>query len=206
MYVPKHFEQRDPHKLLELIRTYPLATVVVHTKDGLLANHIPLVIADTPSDRLVLHGHIARANPLSEVDGVSGGLAVFHGPNAYISPNWYATKQQHGKVVPTWNYSTVHAAGDLRIIDDRDWTLSMIERLTDQEERRQQSPWKVADAPAAFTEALLPSIVGLELVVSDLHGKWKVSQNQPEENRSGVQRGLQSSTSRDANHLSGHDV
>ncbi len=203
MYIPKHFQQSDQAELLKLIRDFPLATVIVNTAEGLSANHVPLILADDTTDCLRLQGHIPRANSLSWVQGLDNALAVFHGPNAYISPNWYATKQQHGKVVPTWNFTAVHASGRLRMVDDRDWVMSQIERLTDQQEATQLAPWSVADAPADFTSGLLASIIGIELEVNELHGKWKVSQNQPEENRKGVERGLEESGNTDSRYLAG---
>jgi len=203
MYIPKHFVQDDQQQLLILIRDYPLATMVVQTPEGLAANHIPLIIDDENSSPLHLHGHIARANALSQIESPVDALVIFHGPQAYISPNWYATKQQHGKAVPTWNYSTVHVSASLRLVDDRAWKLNMIGRLTDKEEAPQAAPWKVADAPAAFTEGLLSSIVGIELVVSKIEGKWKVSQNQPLKNRDGVRQGLLDSGNSAAEYLSG---
>jgi len=130
-------------------------------------------------------------------------LAIFQGPNAYISPNWYATKKQHGKVVPTWNYSTVHATGQLRIIDDPEWVMDLITRLTNKEEADQPTPWAVTDAPVEFTEGLLSAIVGVELAVTQLTGKWKVSQNQPKENHDGVRLGLLSTSNPNADRLIG---
>lgn len=204
MYIPQHFQQLSQQKLRSLIHDHPLATLVTNTQDGLCANHIPLIIDDNQAEDLRLHGHIARANPLNQAEILGDTLAIFQGPNAYISPNWYATKQQHGKVVPTWNYVAVHATGNLRIIDDRDWTMRMISRLTDKEEATQPAPWAVSDAPASFTEGLLSSVVGIELVVTSLEGKWKVSQNQPEQNREGVQDGLDALSNPHAATLSGH--
>lgn len=203
MYIPRHFQQTDTAELLKLIHDFPLATLIVNTTEGPSANHVPLILANDTTDRLRLQGHIARANSLSNMQCVESALAVFHGPNAYVSPNWYSTKQQHGKVVPTWNFTAVHVSGRLRTIGDRDWILSQIERLTDQQEATQSTPWAVADAPAEFTNGLLSSIVGIELEVSDLHGKWKVSQNQPEENRAGVERGLEQSGNTHSGYLSG---
>lgn len=202
MYIPGHFEQQDPRALHGLIRSHPLATLITSTDSGVTVNHIPMVLL-VEGDDVRLHGHIARANPLAgaKVDGEA--IAVFQGPNAYISPGWYATKQQHGKVVPTWNYTAVHVRGPLQLIDDRDWTRAMVERLTDQEEAAESTPWSVSDAPAGFTDGLLASIVGLELTVTDICGKWKVSQNQPEENRAGVQAGLKAQSNPAADQLSG---
>ena len=201
MYIPRHFEQLDKDTLRDLIRDFPLATVVVNTDNGLSANHIPMIIRQDQSNGLRLQGHIARANPLCQAELSAEALAIFQGPNAYISPNWYATKKLHGKVVPTWNYTTVHATGQLNIIDDRDWTLAMISTLTDKQEASQTAPWAVTDAPVDFTAGLLSAIVGIELTVTSLSGKWKVSQNQPEENRDGVRAGLKAQSSLDSDRL-----
>jgi len=203
MYIPKHFQQSDQTEILKLIREFPLATLVVNMDQGPVANHVPLIIDRTSTGNLRLHGHIARANPLSRFPRADHALAVFQGPNAYVSPNWYPTRQQHGRVVPTWNYAAVHASGRLRIIDDRDWLLSQIEKLTDEQEATQETPWAVSDAPEDFTNGLLASIVGVELEVSELRGKWKVSQNQPEKNRLGVEHGLKESGNTDSGYLSG---
>ena len=203
MYIPKHFTQTDKQALYDLIYDYPLATVVVNTRAGISANHIPLIICrERPG--LVLQGHIAAANPLwkSEISGKT--LAIFQGPHAYISPSWYATKKQHGKVVPTWNYTSAHARGDLRFIDDDGWKMKFLHSLTDKQESRQPEPWSVADAPGDFTEKMLAAIVGLEIAVTELSGKWKVSQNQPEKNRAGVRDALCAGGNPDAEQLSGY--
>ena len=142
------------------------------------------------SGELVLQGHIARANPLSKQDIVGDVIAIFQGPGAYISPNWYPSKKVHGKVVPTWNYAAVHAKGKLQFIDDPTWKLNFLNMLTNEQESGQDSPWSVSDAPAEFVHNLLGSIVGFEIAVKELSGKWKLSQNQPEENRAGVVAGL----------------
>lgn len=203
MYIPRHFEQQNNDTLNNLIRDFPLATVVVNTDAGINAHHIPMIISKDQSNGLRLQGHIARANPLCQAELQGDALAIFQGPNAYISPNWYATKKLHKKVVPTWNYTTVHATGQLNIIDDRDWTLAMISELTDKEEASQEIPWAVTDAPTEFTEALLSAIVGIELAVTELSGKWKVSQNQPKENRDGIRTGLKAQSSLDSDRLIG---
>jgi transcriptional regulator len=117
-------------------------------------------------------------------------LVIFHGPDAYISPSWYATKQESGKVVPTWNYAVVHAYGTLQVIDDASWVRSQLEVLTAHNERRFTEPWAVSDAPRDFTEKLIAAVIGIEIVISSLSGKWKVSQNQPPQNQAGVIDGL----------------
>ncbi len=191
MYIPPQFEQPDVEVMHELIRKRPLATLVTLGANGINANHIPLHLAEMPEPFGVLRGHIARANPLwhdlaSDVET----LAIFHGPDAYISPSWYATKQEAGKVVPTWNYEVVHAYGSLRVIDDAVWVRAQLEALTQQNEAAFPKPWAVSDAPEDFTEKLLGAVVGIEMVITRLTGKWKVSQNQPPQNRRSVIQGL----------------
>lgn len=191
MYIPSQFEQPDIQVMHELIRNRPLATLVTLGANGINANHIPLHFSPTPEPFGVLRGHIARANPLwrdlaSDVET----LAIFHGPDAYISPSWYATKQEAGKVVPTWNYAVVHAYGSLRIIDDAVWVRAQLEALTQQQEAAFPEPWAVSDAPEEFTVKLLEAVVGIEMVITRLTGKWKVSQNQPPQNQHSVVQGL----------------
>ncbi|CAD6875659.1 FMN-binding negative transcriptional regulator [Methylomonas fluvii] len=195
MYIPKHFDEPRIEAMRALIRSYPLATLVTLSADGLNANQIPLHWAeegDTPYGSL--RGHIARSNPLwTDFDQQAEVLAVFQSENAYISPSWYATKPQTGKVVPTWNYAAVHVYGKLRIIDDPAWIRRQLQAMTDEFEAGFPEPWSVADAPADFTERLLTQIVGIEISVTRLQGKWKVSQNQPPENRISVIEALRES-------------
>jgi len=192
MYIPQHFDESRVEVLHDLMRRHPFATLVTLTRDGtIVANHLPLLWCETPASLGSLQGHVARANPVwtdSRQDGEA--LVVFHGPEAYISPSWYATKQETGRVVPTWNYAVVHAYGVLRVIDDATWVRSQIERLTAAQESGFSEPWQVSDAPADYIQDRLRAIVGIELVVTRLLGKWKMSQNQPGANRAGVIRGL----------------
>jgi transcriptional regulator len=194
MYIPNHFNEPSIDVMQALMRDYPLSTLVTLSADGLNANHIPLHWVDNGSDYGCLHGHVARANPLWKESGSSNEvLAVFQAENAYISPSWYATKQQTGKVVPTWNYAAVHAYGTLRVIDDAVWIRKQLEYMTAHHESAFPEPWAVSDAPHDFTEKLIGQIVGIEIGVTRLLGKWKVSQNQSAENRNGVSKGLQQS-------------
>jgi len=191
MYVPKHFEETRTEILHELIRTHPLASLVVLSSQGLDAQHIPFELAPEPAPFGTLRGHIARANPLwRDFSREVEALAIFQGPGAYISPAWYATKRETAKVVPTWNYAVVHAYGALQVIEDRVWLRGLVERLTDQHEAGRREPWRVAEAPADFIEGLLGSIVGIEIPITRLIGKWKVSQNRPARDRDGVVEGL----------------
>ncbi len=175
----------------ELIRNRPLATLVTLGANGINANHIPLHLAEMPEPFGVLRGHIARANPLwRDLAADVETPAIFHGPDAYISPSWYATKQETDKVVPTWNYAVVHAYGSLRIIDDAAWLRAQLEALTQQNEAAFPKPWAVSDALEDFTERLIEAVVGIEMVITRLTDKWKVSQNQQPQNRRSVVQGL----------------
>ena len=176
----------------ELVRAYPLATLVTHSAGGLNANHIPLHLSDSPAPYGTLRGHIARANPLfAEIAEGIETLVIFHGPDSYITPSWYATKQETGKVVPTWNYAVVHAYGVLRVVDDASWLRAQLDALTEHNEASFPEPWAVSDAPADHIERAMAAIVGVEMVITRLLGKWKLSQNQPVQNRIGVISGLE---------------
>lgn len=192
MYVPEHFAEPDTDTLHALIRAYPLATLIVHDTNGLSANHIPLHLESPSKPHGKLTGHIPRANPLSAYSDTTEALAVFHGPSAYITPNWYPTKREHGKAVPTWNYAVAHVYGKLRIIDDPEWVKSQVESMTDKQEGQFTHPWQVSDAPEAYVAQLLRALVGIEIAITRLIGKVKASQNQPAMNRAGVVEGLKS--------------
>jgi transcriptional regulator len=199
MYVPAHFEETRLEVLHGLIRARPLATLVTLSSGGIDANHIPLHLEPQAGPFGALRGHVARANPMWS-DRVAGAeaLAIFHGADGYISPSWYPTKREHGKVVPTWNYVVVHAYGALRVIDDPVWLRALLEALVDRHEASSAAPWSVADAPAEFIERMIGSIVGFEIAVSKLVGKWKLSQNQPAQNRAGVIGALRGSADVDS--------
>jgi transcriptional regulator len=186
MYLPKHFEQQDPAALAGLMKDHPLATLVSWQDGAPTADHVPLTF-DTSTQ--VLRGHVARANPLWTLAG-QPVLAVFNGPQAYVTPSWYPSKAETHKVVPTWNYAVVHAHGTLRAVEDAPWLHQLVSELTGQHEGARAQPWAVSDAPDDFVQALLRAIVGIEIPVSRLIGKWKMSQNRGEPDRSGVARGL----------------
>ena len=191
MYVPQHFDEPRVEVMQELMRERPLATVVTMSSLGLNANHIPLHLSTESAPFGTLRGHVARANPMwRDLQTGLEALVIFHGPDAYISPSWYATKQESGKVVPTWNYAVVHAYGTLQVIDDASWVRNQLEALTAHNERRFTEPWAVSDAPRDFTEKLIAAVIGIEIVISRLSGKWKVSQNQPPQNQAGIIDGL----------------
>jgi len=186
MYLPKHFAENNVAEMHALMRAHPLATLVSDGPDGLNANHIPLLLADSaPWGKL--QGHVARANPLWKDGQVAGEvLVIFQGHESYISPSGYATKAEHGKVVPTWNYTAVHAWGRLRVIDDPAWISAQISALTAVHEAALPQPWAVTDAPPDYIEKMLGAIVGIEIDITRLLGKWKVSQNQPAANQASL--------------------
>lgn len=197
MYVPAHFEETRSEVLQALMREHPLATLVTASADGLVANHIPMEYDPEPAPFGMLRGHVARANPacsvwreVAQASPAGEALAIFHGPQAYISPAWYPVKQEHGKVVPTWNYAVVHVHGPLRIVEDRQRLCAIVELLTDRHEAGQPHPWQVADAPSDYIEQMLNNIVGIEMPITKLVGKWKASQNRPAADRVGVISGL----------------
>jgi len=198
MYLPKHFEQTDRAQLASLIAAHPLATLVTRQGEGFSADHIPLVFDATQGEHGLLRGHVARANPLwREAAGVEV-LVVFSGPQAYISPSWYPSKAASGKVVPTWNYAVVHARGPLRAIEDAPWLHAFVSALTQRQEGPRVQPWQVGDAPDDYVQQMLGAIVGIEIPLTSLVGKWKVSQNRSNADRLGVVAGLASEAGDDA--------
>ena len=191
MYVPAHFEETRLEVLHDLVRNHPLATLVTLDRSGLNANHIPMELDPGPESLGTLRGHVSRANPVwRDFSCDVAALAIFQGPEVYITPSWYQTKQESGKVVPTWNYAVVHAYGPLRIVEDPVWLRALVERLTNRHEAQREEPWEVADAPDEYIESQLRGIVGIEIPIERLMGKWKVSQNRPEADRKGVSKGL----------------
>lgn len=196
MYLPSSFQEARIDVLHALMRANPLATLVtvngsVPDVPELVADHVPLQTLATPAPFGSLRGHIARANPLWRVhDPGREVLCVFQGPQVYISPSLYPSKQESGKVVPTWDYAVVHAHGTLRFIHDAAWLLALVTELTDVQESRRSTPWKVDDAPPSYVSGMLAAIVGFELTITRLSGKWKVSQNRAAADRRGVVDGL----------------
>lgn len=192
MYLPEHFRETRIEQLRNLVTRHPLATVVALTSQGLTANHVPLRAELSDEGRGTLRGHIARSNTLwREVHSDAEVLVIFTGADAYVSPNWYPTKREHGKVVPTWNYATVHMHGTIRFIEEGEWLRALVTELTDRHERSQPHPWQVSDAPADYLSGMLRSIVGLEIEVHRIVGKFKGSQNRSMADRSSVRRALQ---------------
>lgn len=190
MYLPAHFEENRVEVLHALMGEHPFATLLTQGAGELEANHLPLHLDPEAGPFGVLQGHVARANPVWKHAADGEVLVVFHGPQAYITPSWYETKREHGKAVPTWNYVVVHARGRLRAIDDPAWLRAQLEALVDRHEGPLPEPWHIADAPPDYIEKMLKAIVGIEIVISEVTGKWKTSQNQPPANREGVVAGL----------------
>lgn len=203
MYNPPHFTETRPEILHALLSAHSLGTLVTLGSTGLDANHIPFEFDPAPTPTAphgTLLAHVARANPLwRDHAGTTEVLVVFQGPQSYITPSWYvSSKPEHGQVVPTWNYCTVHAHGPLVIHDDPAWLLALVTRLTTRHESPRPAPWSVADAPADFIAKQLAAIVGVEIPVTRLVGKWKVSQNRPAADRAGIVAGLAASPAPDA--------
>lgn len=178
MYQPSYHLQDRLEAQHDLIRAYPLGTLVTVGPDGVLANPVPFLLDVAASPKGVLKAHVARANPLWRGhDPSHEALVIFHGPQCYVSPSFYASKKETGKVVPTWNYVTVQVHGPLKVIEERDWLLDQIRALTALQEAGQPVPWTIDDAPADFISAMLKAIVGIEIDISRIEGKWKLSQN-----------------------------
>jgi transcriptional regulator len=187
MYAPSHFNESRTEVLHEFIAQHPLALMVAASATGLQANHIPLMLAPGNGGNGILKGHIARGNSMwKDVPSSSEVLAVFQGPSQYISPNWYPSKREHGRVVPTWNYAVVHVHGSLTWIQDKAWLRTLVETLTDRHESGQAAPWRVSDAPEEYIQQMLAAIVGFEIAITRMTGKWKLSQNRSPAERAGI--------------------
>jgi transcriptional regulator len=191
MYVPAHFAEDRKDVLHAAMRAAGLATLVTLTADGLIASHVPLLLVSDAGPNGTLVGHLARANPQATAAPIGEALVIYTGPDAYITPSWYATKREHGRVVPTWNYVAIHAYGTLEVFDDAARLHALVSRLTDHKETPRAAPWAVTDAPARFIDGQLKGIVGFALPIARLQGKWKMSQNRPPEDRAGVVAGLE---------------
>jgi transcriptional regulator len=202
LYLPAHFNETRTDVLHDLMRARPLATLVTSCGSGLAANHVPVQTLAEPAPLGTIRGHIARANPLwREYAQGSEALAIFQGPDAYISPSLYPSKAQTGEVVPTWDYAVVHAHGTMRFIHDAEWLRGFVAGLTATHEALRAQPWKVGDAPHKYIEKMLSMIVGFEFSILKLTGKWKVSQNRPPADQLGVIQGLQDSGDADSREI-----
>ena len=190
MYQPPVFREENLETLHAFIRAHPLATLITAGTGGLLANLVPFTLVDG-GPHGTLRAHVAKAN--DQVAALRSGaatLVVFQGLDAYITPSWYVSKREHGRVVPTWNYAVVQARGTPRVIDDPEWLRAQIQHLTATQEQKRSTPWSVNDAPESFISAQMQAIIGVEIPISEIDGKWKVSQNRPEADRKGVEDGL----------------
>jgi transcriptional regulator len=191
MYQPPLFREDRIEVQHDLIRAHPLGLLITSGPGGLMANPLPFLIDPEGSERGTLRVHLARANPQwRELEAVDECLIVFQGPQDYVTPSWYATKRETGKVVPTWNYATVHAWGRPQVIDDAAWLRRQLDDLTLTREGRRPAPWQVGDAPPDFVAAQMRAIIGVEIPIDRIEGKWKVSQNRPEADRVGVLAGF----------------
>ncbi len=186
MYIPSHFQEKREDVLLRLIAENPLSVIVWQSSDGTAADHIPMFFKESESGNGCLIGHVAKNNPLWQYASDQEVLVIFQGANAYISPNWYATKQETGKVVPTWNYVAVHVYGKIRAIDDAKWILQQLTTLTSLHEQSQTKPWKITDAPSDYIERMISAVVGIKIEITKIIGKSKMSQNQVIHNQQSV--------------------
>ena len=191
MYLPKHFEETRPERLHGFMAAYPLGLLITHSDACIVANPIPFMLLPAKGDKGSLIGHVARANPVwRQAQAGAEALVAFQGPQGYVSPGWYASKAEHGKVVPTWNYSTVQARGPLVVHDSVEAVRAVVHTLTTHHEASQRQPWAMADAPADYIEQMLRAIVMIEVPITALVGKFKLSQNRGTADRLGVERGL----------------
>jgi len=199
MYVSRHHQLNDQDARFALIESHPLGAWVCSGTSGLIANHLPFYLDRQRGPLATLIGHVARANPVwRELSAATPSVVTFQGPQTYITPGWYPGKTAHGKVVPTWNYTVAHAHGVARAIDDRDWLLDMLNRLTGVHEAGRPAPWRIADAPADYIDRMLRGIVGIEIPIERLEGKLKASQDEDLPDRLGTVEGLQQMDSDDA--------
>ena len=202
MYLPAQFNETRPEVMHALMRAHPLCTLVTQCESGLVANHVPVQLLTEPAPLGCIRGHIARANPLwRDYRPETQALAIFQGPQVYISPSFYPSKVATGEVVPTWNYAVVHASGTLRFIQDAGWLREFVAGLTATHEAPRAVPWKVDDAPAPYVDKMLSLIVGFEFSIAALSGKWKVSQNRSQTDQEGVIRNLRSADDADSHDM-----
>ena len=202
MYLPAHFREDRLDVLHDFIERHPLGALVTATNGDLTADHLPMLLARTEGTKGTLHGHVARANPLwKSTEAGSEVLVIFGGANAYVSPSWYAEKALTGKVVPTWNYAVAHVRGRIRFHDDATRLHTLVSSLTDHHEQTQPSPWSVDDAPESYIDAMLKAIVGFEIEILDVVGKFKASQNKSDADRAGIRDALESRHANDVDEL-----
>jgi transcriptional regulator len=193
MYIPPAFQENDTATLHAVIRAARLATFITATAEGLIGSPLPMILDETEGPHGTLYGHVARANPQWNLAPTGDAMAVFMGPDAYVTPSWYATKRDTGKVVPTWNYVAVHVYGPVEFFENASRLLDVVTRLTNHHESPCAEPWAVTDAPEDFIKSQLRGIVGLRMPITRIDGKRKMSQNRSAEDRTGVVDGLAAS-------------
>jgi transcriptional regulator len=190
MYLPDHFRVEDVPEMHALMRARPFATLISAGPAGLYGSHLPTVLKDDGAYGVV-ECHLARANPhCRDLAEGNEALMIFQGPECYITPNWYPSKAEHGKVVPTWNYAVVHATGRPEVMKEKAWLLRHVTELTAQQERTEAKPWALSDAPDSYIDVMLRGIVGFRFAITRLEGKWKMSQNREAIDQEGVVHGL----------------
>jgi len=190
MFQPSYFKQTDKQQMLKFIQAYPMASLVSMSSQGLVGNHIPMLVVERKG-QYVLQGHVARINSIwKDLDGSVDVLALFHGPNAYVSPNWYPSKKTDSKTVPTWNYVAVHVSGSISFYHDKTWLKNHLQNLSNTHEKRVNESWQLSDAPTDYIDKMLKAIVGVEITISDIKGNTKMSQNHSLQNRQGVAKGF----------------
>jgi len=190
MYQPRYFKQENQQQILAFIDEYPMASIATMTSKGLLGNHIPMILVKR-DDKTYLQGHVARANSIhKDIDDSIDVLAMFQGPNGYVSPSWYPSKKKDPRTVPTWDYVAVHVSGKIRFFNDKNWLKKHLTSLSDINEKKIKETWKISDAPDDYISTMLKAIVGIEIEISKITGNTKMHQNHARENRNGVIAGL----------------
>jgi transcriptional regulator len=199
VYLPKYFEETRVAVLHDLVKSHPFAPLVAVGPSGLIVNHIPFLLDPTRGEFGTLRAHVARANPVwQQISTTSESVVIFQGPHAYISPTWYPSKHEHGKAVPTWGYAVVHAHGVPSVVEDGAWLLDLVTELSAVHESSQALPWQVSDAPKEYIDRLVERIVGIEIPIARLVGKWKVDQPRSQADKLGAVAGLTSRNTDDA--------
>lgn len=191
MYRPAKSSETDHKTLASMMRRIGVATLVTPTPEGIHATQAPVLVREAEDGRMILAAHVARANPHWRAADGSQSLAIFQGPHAYMSPAWYPTKQETGKVVPTWLYVSIHAHGRLKVVQDAFWLRRQVQELTDHHEAGREMPWNVSDAPESYIASMSRGIVGLEFAVDRLEGAWKLNEEENDADLQGTQRGLE---------------
>jgi transcriptional regulator len=186
MYIPSHYAEQHANHLHALIETYPLGTWIVPSETIPLINHIPFLL---DAEHNLLLGHVARANPVWQATRNSV-VVIFHGPQGYVSPSWYPSKQEHHRAVPTWNYAVAHVHGTFEPIQDPEWLLQHVSQLSQKHEATQPKPWRISDAPCDYIDKMLTAIVGIKIHIERIEGKFKLGQNRSDADRAGAVRGL----------------